>query len=397
MRNKEVYLDAAANTYLDKKVYKAMKPYLNEKYMGNSFAIHHYGNRAMKAVEEARQKAADVLKVKNTQIIFTSGASEGNNTVIKAVALDILKHKLKKIILCSALEHSSVYNTCKQVESWGVPVEYIYPNKNGLFPQYVLRQKINKRVALVCMMAINNEIGVENDINYIINKAHKVKSLVLTDCTQSIEYGKGSINIGEIYPDFDFITFSGHKIYGPTGTGCLIYKESLKYFLNNKLITAGSQEYGLRGGTTNVAGVVGLSKAIELMDQELYGYKYEVLFSYLCFKLGEYGKLNAIPCHKNISSWDLSKTFNSDNLAAELATYGIAVSSGSACDTEHDETKGEFNGSHVLKALKLSEKEIKNTIRISFSKKTTKRDIDLLADALKKLKKQKMELENAKN
>ena len=198
MKNREVYLDAAANTYLDKRVYNAMKPYLNEKYMGNSFAIHTYGNRAMKAVEEARAAAANVLKVNSAQIIFTSGASEGNNTVIKAVALDILKHKSKKGILCSALEHSSVYNTCKQVESWGVSVEYLSPNKNGVFPQYVLRQKINKNIALVCMMAVNNETGIANDVNYILEKAHKVKSLVLTDCTQSIEYGKGSINIGGI-------------------------------------------------------------------------------------------------------------------------------------------------------------------------------------------------------
>jgi len=395
---KEVFLDAASNTAMDKKVLKAMKPYLSKKFVGNSRSIHSFGIKAEMAMEDSRIKIADIMGVEVGNVIFTSGATESNNMVIKGLAYKELTsgkpiEEQRRHIICGATEHDSVINACKQLEKIGFRVTYVKPSHmTGRIRGGDILSVLTKDTLLVCIMSINNELGVLNYVNAIttLTAARHIYSLV--DCTQYVSYGGEYVELGKQFPHASFMTFSGHKIYGPTGTGCLVATEdNLKALEGAGLIVGGAQEFGLRGGTSNTAGIVGLATAVELIHQQgdtLAKY-YEELYKYLRIKLVRRFEnavvINTVPDHKNIVSLNCSGEFypgDVDSLASMLAAYGIAVSAGSACDSEHDETQGDFNPSHVLVALGLSEFEIRTTIRVSFSKHTTTRDIDFFVEKL---------------
>lgn len=395
---KEVFLDAASNTAIDKKVLKAMKPYLNKKFVGNSRSTHPFGIKAEMAVEDSRIKIADIMGVEADNVIFTSGATESNNMVIKGLAYKELVsgkpvEQQRRHIVCGATEHDSVINVCKQLEKLGFSVTYIKPSHlTGRIPARKVYEVLTDNTLLVCIMAVNNELGVLNPVEIIASLAKDKGVYSLVDCTQYVGYGGKCLELSKQFPSASFFTFSGHKIYGPTGTGCLIANgDNLKALDGAGLIVGGAQELGLRGGTSNTAGIVGLGAAVELLHQQgdtLAKY-YAELYKYLRFKLVRRFErditINIIPDHKNIVSLDCSGAFypgDVDSLASMLAAYGVAVSAGSACDSEHDETQGDFNPSHVLVALGLSEFKIRTTIRVSFSKHTTTRDIDFFVEKL---------------
>lgn len=392
------FLDAASNTSLDKRVLKAMEPYLSEKFVGNSRSIHDFGIKASEVIEESREKMGLIFGVPSANIIFTSGATEGNNMVIKGLAYSQLASKLKKKdqkrhIICCATEHDSVINPCKQLEKIGFKVSYIKPHADGRIYLKDIKLAIKSDTLLICVMAINNELGVENETSEITTYARERGIPTLVDCTQLVSYGKSSLWLRYNYQSATFFTFSGHKIYGPAGTGCLVANGdyALQLLKGNGLIVGGAQELGLRGGTSNVAGIVGLGKAIELMEAEDYSSYFEDLYEYLISELKanfqDKWHLNAEPDHKNIISINFEDYFDlTDSLASDLAIRGIGVSAASACDSEHDETAGAFNPSHVLAALGLSEKAIRNTIRVSFCKYSTRKDVDCLIEQLKEIK-----------
>lgn len=383
---KDIYLDGASNTPIDKDVLRAMKPFLSPKFVGNSNSPHSFGIKADQAIYEARKTIADCLKVEVNDVFFTSGATESNNWAIKSVVFeDFLDSGNKKHIICSSTEHDSVLNCCKQVEKLGVEVTYVNPPKDtGKITLDEILPFIREDTGLICVMAVNNETGVVNDIENITRKAAELGIKTLVDCTQLMSYGGEYMELGKKFHYANFFSFSSHKIYGPLGVGCLI-TQGVK---PTPLIIGGAQEQGVRGGTSNTAGIVGLGVAIKKMHKKDYSKFYESLRKYLQRELsdkipGVY--FNYWSGHANIISLNCSNVVKLDNLARELADYGIAVSAGSACDAEHDETQGDFHPSHVLKALGMTEKEIRNTIRISFTKYTTEKDIDRFIKILKEI------------
>lgn len=404
---KEIFLDAASNTPVDKRVFKAMKPYLKENFMGNSRSIHGFGIKASKIIEEQRNKIAKIFNVPSNNIVYTSGATESNNMVIKGLAYKEMtsgkpKKDQKRHIICSATEHDSVINACKQLAKLGFKIDYVYPEADGIIYLENVKKLITNKTLLICVMAINNELGVENDVYNITEYAYKEEIFTLVDCTQLLGYGGGSLQLRLLYPYASFFTFSGHKIYGPEGTGCLVATDNnLEELYGNGLVVGGAQEYGLRGGTMNVAGVVGISTAVQLIDSYIYKLPmhYEKLYFYLKELLLEnFGSfpLNVEPDHKNIISLNFGSCFKGyvNSLAETLAIRGIAVSAGSACDSEHNESEGAFNPSHVLKALNLSDDDIRCTIRISFNRHTTLKDINRLVEELVDIRNTIVDIDN---
>lgn len=397
MKVKDVFLDGASTSPLDKRVLKAMKPYLSQKFVGNSSSIHDFGIRSSIAIEESRFTIAKALGVKSEEVLFTSGATESNNWVIKSLGIRALSESPDHTghIICSATEHSSVIHACRELEKLGISVTYLRGSGiDGAITRKDVRRVARSDTFLICVMALNNETGVKNDVEDVAKYARAHKICTLVDCTQWLSYGGDTLNIASIFPHGDYFSFSGHKIYGPTGVGCLIARTDVKKYLT-PLISGGSQEGGLRGGTSNTAGIVGLAKSIELLRKTDLSEQYEFLYNYLLDSLGSGVSLNATPYHTNIINLNFSKIFNYDNLAAVLATYGIAVSAGSACDAEHNETLGDFHPSHVLSSLGFHEREIRNSVRVSFTKFTSIRDIDRFIKVICLLKQQNLEKETS--
>ena len=387
-----VYLDGAANTPMDPEVLKAMLPYMNG-YVGNSHSDHFFGAESSVAVSEARTSIADNLGVTPEEVFFTSGATEGNNQVILGLALHELEtNGHRKKVICSAIEHSSVLMCCKKLEKLGFDVVYVRPKRTGMISVIDVARYLDNDTLLVCVMAVNNETGVPNPINSIARLAHEKGAVFLGDCTQALTLGGKYAALGAKYPAVDYMTFSAHKIYGPTGVGILIARKGVPLY---PLLSGGSQENGLRGGTHNLAGIVGTAKAVELLRKENDAPLYYSLYKHLVNRLAllNFSYLPKSPIrltvpysiqnrHCNIVSINCSGVGNFEDYAATLSNYGVAVSAGAACDVTEPGVPPK--PSHVLTAMGISPEVAKMTIRVSFTKYTTTKDIDALIDAIKK-------------
>lgn len=385
MSKKMIYLDNAANTCLDKEVVKAMSPYLKTRFCGNSHSPNACGAVADLAIDRSREAIAKAMDVSAEEIFFTSGATESNNWVITGLVLHELskpKGMRRDHIVCSALEHASVLNVCKAAERLGFSVTYVYPRVCGRIMKSQIAKAIKpERTLLVCCMAVNNETGVANDVDAMAKLAHKNGARFLSDFTQALLVGGEDIRIGTKFPHLDYVTFSAHKIHGPTGVGCLVRRKDAPLY---PLLNGGSQERGLRGGTHNTAGIVGLGKAIEILGRRSSSAKFNKLYEYLRKEIDEKlpnASFNAIPDHKNIVSLSMRDVTSLTHIAGVLSNYGICCSAGAACAVGDD---GE-EPSHVLSAMGLPGETIDSTVRISFSKYTTESDIDALVSALVKI------------
>lgn len=387
---KTIYLDGAATTPLDSSVFKAMSPYL-EGYVGNSMSVHAYGAVAGEAINRSLATMASALKVDKEDIFVTSSSTESNNWVIKMTFLNELKKgdKAKKHIVCMSTEHSSILKCCEQMKEFGAEVTYVAPkeyfSRDSLEREW--EEVLTPNTCLVCAMAVNNELGTLNQVEAIAQKALDMGGIpTLVDCTQLLSYGGSSVELGYLYPSATYFSFSAHKFYGPTGVGCLIMKTPNKL---PPLIAGGGQQGGLRGGTMDTAGIVGMATALEQIHKEDYFSYFYDLFSHLIktldSKMPGY-KLNAYPQHYNIISLNLSGIFNEESLAVTLSNYGVAVSAGSACNAAQEDPENGFVPSHVLVAAGLDERQIRNTIRVSFTKYTTKDEIDAFVDKLLELR-----------
>ena len=366
----KVYLDNAATSRMAEEVLEAMKPYLEQKY-GNANSLHELGREAREAIEKARETIAKKLNAAPHSIIFTSGATEANNFAIKGVAL-ANKEKGKHIIT-QKTEHPCVLESCKWLEKLGYEVTYLNVNNYGQISLEELESAIRKDTILVSIMHANNETGTLQPI-YEIAEICKDKGIYFhTDASQT--FTKEKIDFSKL--GNCLITLNSHKIHGPKGVGALVIHENVKI---EPLLHGGGQEFGLRSGTENTAGIVGFAKAVEIAKEEHVGYILNLRKKFEQRVMEEIPKtkLNGHPeqrvCH--ICNFSF-KGIEGDALVMRLDMHGIACSTGSACSTHKKEP------SHVLKAMGLSDELANASIRFSFSRYNKEEEIDYVIKILK--------------
>lgn len=363
-----VYFDNSATTRIDEEVLREMMPFFKENY-GNASSIYKLGRTSKKAIEESREKIAKAINANPEDIYFTAGGSESDNTIIKGIA-HFNKNKGNHIVT-SKIEHPAVLETCKQLEQEGFEVTYINVNNNGIIDLEELKKSITENTILISIMFANNEIGTIQPIKEIGEIARKHKIVFHTDAVQAI----GSVPIDVKKLNIDSLSMSAHKFYGPKGIGALYVKNGIKF---RKLIAGGHQEKDKRAGTENVAGIVGMGKAIEIATNNIAGNneKIQKLRDYYISEIKEKIpniKINGdlekrLPGNANISF----ESIKGDSLLFNLDLKGICASSGSAC------TSGSIDPSHVLKAIKAPENFLNNSLRISIGKYNTKEEVDYL-------------------
>ena len=363
-----IYLDNAATTQLDPEVFEAMQPYLRQEY-GNPGSMHQMGRAAERAVENAREQVADFLGCQPTEVIFTSGGTEANNTALFGVR-DHLTKSGRQHILISSVEHDSINAASGAMMKHGFDVETIPVNRRGSVEMHTVTDMIRQDTGLVSVMFVNNETGSRNDVVSIGNLCRSEGIIFHTDCVQAA----GVFSLPEIIASSDLASISSHKIHGPKGVGALYVRSSLsKGQLFQPLIYGGhAQEFGLRGGTANVPGIVGFGVACQLSKSYKYsGGLKNKLYLALRNKLYERGLSDRL--HVNgVRPSDRGKTLNiridgvdSESLLLLLDANGVCVSTGSACRSL------EIQPSHTLTSMGLSEEEARSSFRISFSRMNT--------------------------
>ena len=250
---KRVYLDHSATTPLDPEVLDRMIPYFSEKF-GNANSMHSFGQEGAYAVDESRRKIADILGAKPTEIYFTSGGTEADNWAIKGMAAKL--RKKGNHIITSSIEHAAVISSCRQLEDFGFKVTYLPVDGTGTVDPDELKKALTDKTVLVSIMLANNEIGTIQPIKELAAVAHEKGIFFHTDAVQAV----GSIPVSVTDLGVDLMSFSAHKFYGPKGVGALYIRGGTK---PDKFMTGGHQERTMRGGTTNVPGVVGMAAALE--------------------------------------------------------------------------------------------------------------------------------------
>lgn len=365
------YFDNSATTPISEKVLEAMMPYLTSSY-GNASSIYSLGRKSRKAIDKARDQVAKALNCDSKEIYFTNSGTESDNWAIKGVAY-ANKDKGKHIIT-SSIEHHAVLHTCKHLEKQGFEVTYLPVNKNGLVEIKDLIEAIRPDTILISIMYANNEIGTVQPIEEIGEIAKEKNIYFHTDAVQAI----GNIDIDLQKLNIDLLSLSGHKFNGPKGIGALYIKNGTKV---ENLLHGGSQEKGKRPSTENVAGIVGLGKAIELATKDI-AKKEKYLKD-----LREYAIENLLKIPNTILNGDREKRLpgnvnicfeyiEGESILLMLDQHNICASSGSAC------TSGSLDPSHVLLAIGLPHEIAHGSLRLTFSERNTKEEIDYLLNLL---------------
>ncbi|RXF67412.1 IscS subfamily cysteine desulfurase [Arcticibacter tournemirensis] len=374
-----VYLDHNATTPMDPLVLEAMIPYFTKKFGNPASRNHAFGWIAEEAVDLAREQVSKLIGASDKEIIFTSGATEADNLAIKGV-FEMYREKGNHIVTY-VTEHKAVIDTCKHLEKLGAEITYLAVNSDGLIDLKELESVLNERTILVSIMYANNETGVIQPIREISELVHRHGSLLFTDATQAV--GKIPVDVNE--DGIDLMAFSAHKMYGPKGVGGLYVRRKNPRVRITAQIDGGGHERGLRSGTLNVPGIVGLGKACELCRT---GMEEEVRrLSYLRDKLENSlleleetclngNKEQRLPGITNISF----SHAESDGLI--MAMKDIAVSSGSAC------TSASIEPSHVLKGMGLSDSLAHSSIRFGLGRFTNEEEIDFVIEQTQKAVKQ---------
>ncbi len=371
---KKVYLDYAATTPVDPRVLKAMQPFFNKKF-GNTMSLYSLGLEAKKALEDSRKTVAKFIKAKPEEIVFTGSATESINFVLKGIAF-ANKEKGKNIIT-SSIEHHAVLETCKWLEKQGFEITYLPADKYGFINLIQLENAIRKDTILVSIMHANNEIGTIEPIKDIGKICSNHDIYFHTDAVQS--FGKIPIDVNKM--NIDLLSLSAHKFYGPRGVGATFIRKGVKI---EPLLHGGGHEFGLRSSTSNVAGIVGLAKAVELRKKEMRSEakKLTKLRDRLIEEVLkiEDSHLNGHPKMRlpnNANFW--FSFIEGEALVVQLDSYGIMGSTGSACSSNTLEP------SHVLRAIGLKHEEAHGSLRLSLGKYTTKTDIDYVIKVLPKV------------
>ena len=370
-----IYLDYAATSPVLPEVLDAMLPFFMSCF-GNPSGIHENGRETRKAVEQARREVAETLGAESREIVFTSGGSESDNLAIEGTAF-ALREKGNHIIT-SQIEHHAVLNTCRWLEKQGFRVTYLPVDASGLVDPDSVRDAIGNDTVLVSIMTANNEIGTVEPVSEIGEICREKGVLFHTDAVQAI----GMMNIHAAKINADLISLSAHKFHGPKGTGALYIRKGTKL---ESLIHGGAQERGLRAGTENVPGIVGMGKAItvaakereenqqrirELRDQMIRIVLERIPGSQLN---GHPEKRLANNCHFSFAG------IESEALLLRLDLAGISVSGGSAC------TSGSMEPSHVLQAIGLKDEMLKSGIRMTMGRETTREEIEKTAEKMSEI------------
>ncbi len=369
------YFDHAATTPVREEVIKEMIPFFGIEY-GNASVMYSLGRNAKKAMKQARERVAKAINADLNEIYFTSCGSESDNLAIKGFAYEN-KNKGNHIIT-SKIEHHAVLDSCKTLEKQGFRVTYLGVNENGRVDLDELINSITEQTILITIMFANNEIGTIQQVEEIAKIAKEKNIVFHTDAVQAI--GNARIDVKRM--NIDMLSLSGHKFYAPKGVGALYVKNGIKF---KKLQDGGEQENNKRAGTENVAEIVGLGKAIELIydEYDAYNEKLKKLRDHYIDRVKNEidnikingDLINRLPGNANISF----KNVNGSELLFDLDKYGICASAGSACSTSNPEP------SHVLTAIGLDKEYIGGTLRVSFGKDNTLEDVEFLVDVLKKV------------
>ena len=386
-----VYLDNHATTRVDPRVVEAMLPYFTEIY-GNAGSIGHaYGDEAREAVTRARESIAQAIGAQPREIVFTSGATESNNLALRGVA-DRARPPRNRFISVKT-EHKSILDPLERLSRRGFTVSLLdvtggdQPTAGLLDPAWVA-EALTDETLLVSVMLANNEIGVIQPLREIAEVCRARGVLVHCDATQAV--GKLPVDVASL--GVDLLSFSGHKIYGPKGVGALYVRRSGTPVRLQPLLDGGGQEFGIRSGTLNVPGIVGLARAVELCVTEQAAESVRLaelrnrLYSKLCSAIDGV-RLNgpALDLPGSRLPGNLNCSFDRvDGEALLMAVGKIAVSSGSACTSANPEP------SHVLRALKLGEDRTRASLRFGLGRFNTPEDIDFavgaVAEAVEKLR-----------
>jgi cysteine desulfurase len=373
--NIPIYLDNNATTPMDPRVLEAMLPYFTQKFGNAASRNHPFGWVAEEGVDYAREQVAKLIGASEKEIIFTSGATESDNLAIKGV-FEMYKEKGNHIIT-AVTEHKAVLDACKHVEKLGGKVTYLAVKEDGLVDLAVLEAAMTPETILVSIMYGNNEIGVIQPVKEIAAIAHKYGALFMTDATQAV----GKIPVDVNADGIDLLALSAHKMYGPKGVGALYVRRKGPRVKVTAQMDGGGHERGMRSGTLNVPGIVGLGKACEIAGQEMESEAIRLsalrdkLESALTVLEESYVNGNVehrLPHVANISF----KYVEGEGLM--MAMKDLAVSSGSAC------TSASLEPSYVLKSLGLSDDLAHSSIRFGLGRFTTEEEVDYAVEVTKK-------------
>lgn len=369
-----VYFDNSATTKPYDEVIESVCHGMKE-YFGNPSSLHKIGIKTEKRLMEARENIGKTINATKDEIFFTAGGSEANNLMIKGIV------KPGHHLITTIFEHQSVLKTCEELEEKGVKVTYLDVDENGMISLEDLKESICKNTVLVSIMHVNNEMGSIAQIEEIgkLIKETSSRAKFHVDAVQS--YVKLHIDVKKM--NIDMLSVSAHKIHGPKGIGFFYLKKGL---VINSLIKGGGQEKGLRAGTQNISGIIGMEKAAEITNNNI-DENYKAVWNlkeYMIEKLSEIKdiRINS-PLSTDYSPYILNVSFRgvrAEVLLHLLEAEDIYVSTGSACSSKTSVVQG----SYVMKALKISTKDTESAIRFSFSAENTKEEVDKTVEVLKK-------------
>ena len=367
-----IYMDYQATTPMDPRVLEEMTPYFTDTFGNAASRNHSYGWDAEKAVDDGRERIANVIGADPREIVFTSGATESDNMALKGVA-EMYKTKGKHIIT-SMIEHKAIIDSAKRLETWGFDVTYLKPREDGMTTAKMVEEAMTDETILVSIMSANNEIGVINPIRDIGKLCRSKKVLFHTDGTQG--FGKVPIDVNDDF--IDLMSITAHKIYGPKGIGALYVRRRKPRVRLAAIIDGGGHERGMRSGTLNVSGIVGFGKAAQLCQEEMLEEGLRLSNMRDKFKSTLMESLDEvfvnghetlrIPGNLNISF----PYVEGESLIMGLKD--VAVSSGSAC------TSSSLEPSYVLKAMGRGDELAHSSIRYGLGRFTTQEEVDFVAE-----------------
>ena len=367
-----VYMDHAATTFIKPEVLAAMAPYFSQ-YFGNPSSLYRFAGEPRKGVDAAREQVAAALGATPAEVFFCAGGSEADNWAIKGVAL--ANHKRGDHIVTTAIEHHAVLHTCEWLEKHGFSVTYLPVDKFGRVDPGDVEEAITGRTVLVSVMTANNEIGTIQPVARIGRIAHDHGVLFHTDAVQAI----GAVPIDVESMNIDLLSLSGHKFYGPKGTGALYVRRGTR--LEN-LVHGGGQERGRRAGTENVPGIVGLGKAIEVATADIEGHNRRLvamrdrLIREVLSTIPD-SRLNGHPTERLANNANFSFRYvEGESILLMLDARGICASTGSACSS------ASLEPSHVLLATGLAHEEAHGSLRLTLGDANTPDDVEYVLSVL---------------